>query len=109
MTKSVTLWRPISGWNGMYEISNKGQVRRHGFSNQGKTNIVYNFPQHSIKGHVDSDGTVSVKLSDGVNSRRCKVHTLLMAAFPSISEWDALELAEESNAPAKRAIAAKAK
>ena len=94
MKKTVTLWRPVLRWEDLYEISNKGSIRRRAISSQDHRNVVYHFPERIIRGHVNANGTVSVRLTDGVNIQQHQVHKLLMDAFPSISEWDALEIAE---------------
>jgi len=94
MKKTVTLWRPVKHWEDLYEISNKGSIRRRPLSSQDHKNVVYHFPERIIRGHVNENGTVSVRLSDGGTTQQHQVHKLLTEAFPSISEWDALEIAE---------------
>lgn len=64
------IWKDIDGYNGLYQISNKGNVRR--VSNQGT---------RSLKSSPDTNGYLQVKLSlNGCPSQK-SIHKLVAVAF----------------------------
>ena len=64
MSKEV--WRPVVGYEGLYEVSNKGQVRKRG----GNT----------LK-QISRSGYLCVNLANGTTVKDCKVHRLVAQAF----------------------------
>ena len=61
-------WRDIEGYEGIYQVSDMGNVR----------NIKYNRP---LKPMLDSDGYLQVDLYRKGKGKRFKVHRLVAAAF----------------------------
>ena len=68
----MEIWKPIDGFNGVYEVSNFGNVRNTNWRGQGYRNV---------KQHLDKDGYLRVGLC--VNNRKCMkyVHRLVAIAF----------------------------
>ena len=74
-------WKPVVGWEGLYEVSNLGNVRsldRVVASSYGAT--------RTVKGKIltqsnDRDGYLWVNLKDGARRTRKSVHSLVMGAF----------------------------
>lgn len=66
-------WRDISGWEGLYQVSNLGQVRSIFYHCSHKTRIM-------IQGH-DKNGYCRVCLKNNGNRRYCTVHRLVAEAF----------------------------
>lgn len=66
------IWKPISDFNGRYEISNLGRVKSFAQSKDGK--IIHSTP--------DGKGYMMVKLYYGSQENKtCKVHRLVAEAF----------------------------
>lgn len=97
----VHRWRPIEDdridWDGKYEISNKGRIRRLEYT----TSTGITFRERILKGTLHDDHTVSVRLLDETAEpykwHFRYVHELLHKTWPSISEWDALDIAEDEH------------
>lgn len=72
-------WRPVPGWDGVYEVSDQGRVRSLDRVLTTATG------QRNWRGRVhrldtDKDGYPCIKLG-GANGKRAAVHQLVMAAF----------------------------
>lgn len=73
------IWEPIKGYEGLYEVSNLGRVKRLPYSIIGKG--IRNFKGGILKGSIARNGYVRVTLTkDGVN-RFFHVHRLVAEAF----------------------------
>lgn len=66
-------WKDIKGYEGLYQVSNLGRVKRL-FKNN-KSNI--------LKGKIDKDGYNEVILSQHQTKKFCRVHRLVAEAFIS--------------------------
>lgn len=73
-------WRPIPGWEGLYEVSSYGRVRSHGrVVKRGRGEWLK--PGRILRGAIDRYGRPIVGLSrDGVSSTQV-VHQLVLIAF----------------------------
>lgn len=71
--KDDEIWKPIVGYEGRYEVSNKGRVRSLNFRNTGKFGIRRLFQ--------DSNGYPILALYDGKSHKRERVHRLVARAF----------------------------
>lgn len=68
-------WKPIVGYESLYEVSNKGNVRSL------KNNRGPRKTPRAVKGQVTHDGYVRVGLSKNGTVTRRKVHQLVLEAF----------------------------
>jgi hypothetical protein len=78
---TAPVWRPVPGFEGLYEVSDAGQVRRLVFSNQHGT-----FPRarpRNIVGGLNRDGyrVVNLVRRDGTKQQAVRVHRLVLLAF----------------------------
>lgn len=64
------IWCPIKGYEGIYEVSDKGRVRSLKY---GKERI--------LKQRRDKDGYIQVDLYKNCDQKTCKVHRLVAQAF----------------------------
>lgn len=72
-----TEWRPIPGYEGLYEVSSAGQIKRTG-SGHGAT------PGRILRQRVHANGYLHVGLRDAQRCRRVvTVHSLVLSAFES--------------------------
>lgn len=76
------VWKDIKGYEGWYQVSNLGQVKRlkKVHFNHGKENIVER--EHILTPTTDKNGYLVVILSNkGENRKHVKVHRLVAEAF----------------------------
>ena len=64
-------WLPVDGYNGMYEVSDKGSVRSLHRANS----------PHILAQHTDDIGRKSVALWKNGSEKRIRVHRLVLTAF----------------------------
>lgn len=73
-----TEWRPIPGYEGIYEVSNKGDVRRLAHINQKGMSL----RERALSPGKVTSGHLQIALSDHQGKRtRHMVHALVLAAF----------------------------
>lgn len=82
--RTVEIWRPISGYEGYYEVSNEGRIRSLGrTTNQnnhgGETTAHYK--GKVLTGRADSRGYKTVHISKNGTARRLLVHRVVAEAF----------------------------
>lgn len=65
------VWKDIEGYEGLYQVSNLGRIRR--FFKNGKENILI--------GSKDKDGYIEVILSRNQKKKQCRLHRLVASAF----------------------------
>jgi len=70
---NIEIWRPIKGYEGLYEVSNFGQVRNLNHRKENKLRI--KTPQ------VSRNGYLTIALFKGGVGRRFFVHRLVAVAF----------------------------
>ena len=78
------LWRPVVGYEDLYEVSNQGRVKS--LYREVRTPYrgdvrVRSTPEKILKGEVDRDGYAKVRLSKEGKSKKYMVHALVAAAF----------------------------
>jgi hypothetical protein len=73
----MTVWTPISGYEGMYEVSNEGQVR----SVERQDNLGRIVHKRILSPTNNGHGYLSVQLCDGETKVRHYVHRLVAEAF----------------------------
>ncbi len=67
------IWKPIKGYEGLYDVSNYGRVRSHNYQKKGITQILQ---AHASKGYY-----VKVGLRKDDKMRYYRVHRLVAIAF----------------------------
>lgn len=77
----MEIWRDIKGYEGWYQVSNKGRVKRlkkiH--FNHGKKNVIHR--EHILSPQSDRKGYQTVIISNGINRKHVKIHRLVAEAF----------------------------
>ena len=66
-------WKPVVGYEGLYEVSDWGRVKSLNFNNTGKEGM--------LKPNPNGKGYLCVGLCNNGNQETCKVHILVMRAF----------------------------
>lgn len=80
-------WRDIAGYEGLYKVSNRGEVMRMAQDIIGKYGDVYHKPEHLLKpsqGGKDAhngNGYLQVHLFKNGNMKTQKIHKLVAEAF----------------------------
>ncbi len=72
-------WIPIAGWESLYEVSNKGRVRRlDSVTSDGRS-----WKSRVLKPYLNKkrEGYLRVRLQDGKRYKRCLVNRLVGEAF----------------------------
>ena len=84
-TAAVEEWRPIEGWEGLYEVSNMGRVRSLDRYQIRSTPRTMDFYQHYfgriLKPRINKKGYHVVMLQLHKNFKRCLVSRLVAKAF----------------------------
>lgn len=87
MQKSEEIWKPVKGYEGLYEVSNKGRVKRLERDIIYKNGKKYHRKEKILKASSDTCGYLHVNLVDNENNRKLlKVHRLVAKTFISNSE-----------------------
>lgn len=71
-----TVWRPVAGWAGIYEVSNMGQLAR--VTRKGH---IVQYGRKVLAGSPQSSGHIAVHLTYQGRRRRTHVHVLVAEAF----------------------------
>ena len=74
------IWKPIPGYEGLYEVSNKGQVKRLEIIPSRKNGRKYHGKERIIKSNL-CQGYLAVNLYNGNKHKFLKVHRLVAEAF----------------------------
>lgn len=77
MDKQEEIWRPVKGYEGLYEVSNRGRVRSVDRWVTGKDGKKYFYKGQTLKPRVDEDGYLLVTLSRNGKKRTFQVHRLV--------------------------------
>ena len=81
-------WRDIKGYEGLYQVSNYGRVKRNNSlvnSKNGSKRIV---KEHVIKQYVENSGYLYCILSINSRIKKFFIHRLVARACPEIcGEW----------------------
>ena len=93
MEKQEELWRPVVGYEGLYEVSNLGRVKSLNYRRTGKEGILKSWP--------DDEGYLQVNLFKKGKRETNKVHIFVMRAFngecPEGYEVDHIDWNPENN------------
>ena len=85
--KEEEIWEPISGYEGLYEVSNKGQVKSLERDIIRKNGRKYHVKEKILKGILDKGGYHIVHLHDNKGIwKHLKVHRLVAETFISNPE-----------------------
>ena len=74
-------WLPVVGYEGLYEISDLGQVKSLARKVKAKTNVIRNVPTKIMRQIVNKNGYMSVNLSGIGPQWRVSTHIILARAF----------------------------
>lgn len=79
----IEIWKDIDGYNGIYQVSNLGNVKSVERYRKGKNNNVVYVPEHLLKGKVDKDGYINIALCTGKHKtmKFYRIHRLVAMAF----------------------------
>lgn len=72
----MTIWKPVDGFDGYYEVNNLGNVRSVRYNHKGK--MIYS---RSVKPFVKSNGYLGMVLSKQSYRTNCLIHRLVATAF----------------------------
>lgn len=75
------VWKDVMGYEGLYEISSFGSLKRLKRTTLGKNGVEYNYPELIIKGDYDKDGYIRTTMSKNKNKKTKKLHRLVAEAF----------------------------
>ena len=93
MVKQEELWRPVVGYEGLYEVSDWGRVKSLNYRRTGKEGILKSWP--------DDEGYLQVNLFKKGKRETNKVHIFVMRAFngecPEGYEVDHIDWNPENN------------
>lgn len=77
----VEIWKPVSGYEGMYEVSDEGRVRSLDRVVKGRVGNNRLFPGKILSPETTYQGYKRVRLSREGKTRRFTVHSLVAQAF----------------------------
>lgn len=67
------IWRPVRGYEGLYEVSNSGRIRSLNYNHTGKVEV--------LKGLKNKNGYLYVNLYKDGKQKRVLVHRIVWEAF----------------------------
>lgn len=86
--RSAEIWKPINGYNGVYDISSWGRVRTH--KRKGTD-------ERFLKLHKARNGYLMVSLHSNLGYKRKLVHRLVAEAFiPNLNEYPCVNHKDEN-------------
>lgn len=74
-------WKPIPGWEGLYEVSNFGDVKRLTFTHEHPKLKSRTYPEKLLKPRQSKTGYMRVSLCKNSKSKDHYVHALVLEAF----------------------------
>lgn len=80
MENLIEEWRPVVGFEGLYEVSNTQKVRSVGRCTVGKNGNVRNFNGKILSNSL-SNGYICYNLRDGKRGYKCYLHRIIAEAF----------------------------
>lgn len=80
-TSATENWKPVVGFEGLYEVSDQGRVRSLDHSTTGKDGRTRRYKGRVLVGSVDSSGRIQVVLSKEGKGHYRRVHRLVLEAF----------------------------
>lgn len=79
----IERWKAIIGFEGLYEVSELGKVKRLAYSKKSKLGNLFPVSEHILKPAKDGKGYLGVTLFKNGTPFRKKVHRLVAEAFVS--------------------------
>lgn len=75
------IWKPVVGYEGLYEVSNLGRVKGlFWLQPPSKNNVRFHY-ERILKGHINKKGYKSVNLTKNGKKKAYKIHRLVAMAF----------------------------
>lgn len=81
---SVEEWRPVPGYEGLYEVSFDGEIRSLDRVTVSKVGISRKFHGKTLAPREDADGYLEVNLYRGSKGKTAKVHRVVCEAFHGV-------------------------
>ena len=78
------IWKDIKGYEGLYQVSNKGNVKSLNYNRTGEERI--------LRPWVDNNEYLRVKLYRKGNCKKLLVHRLVLMAFAPINNMDKFDV-----------------
>lgn len=84
-------WRPVPGYEGLYEVSDEGRVKRLARATEGRPGVVMHFPEEMVEGTVTGFGYHRFFLTRDGRRKSEFGHVLVLSAFvgPRPAEMEA--------------------
>ena len=92
-------WLSVVGYEGLYEVSDHGQVRSVDREVVFSNGRVYQYPSHVLSPFIDKDGYRRVQLSSSGKTRKFFVHRLVLSAFTPTDGWETLQVRHGDDTP----------
>lgn len=91
------VWKDVVGYEGLYEISSFGRLKRLKRTTPGKDGVEYNYPESINKGDYDKDGYIRTTMSKNRKKKTKKLHRLVAEAFiPNPNNYPEVNHLDES-------------
>ena len=74
-------WKDVSGYEGLYQVSNLGNVKALEREVLGKDGKIYHYKERILKSFYNDTGYLHVALHKNGKRKTCKVHRLVAQAF----------------------------
>ena len=81
MSELVEVWKPIMGYEGLYEVSNLGNVRSLDRMGKGRGNSMKLHKGKLLNPCYDNNGYLCVVLSKNGKAKKVRLHQLIAQAF----------------------------
>lgn len=75
------IWKPIPGYEGLYEASSFGRIKSLYKEAKGRNGFIRKLPEKILKPIIKHDGYCMVMLYKDGNVKRCYVHRLILISF----------------------------
>jgi len=77
----MEIWKDVKGYEGLYQVSNKGNVKAYPRTSIGGFGAVNYRPEHYMKQYQTKIGYLTVRLSKNQKGKNITVHRLVAEAF----------------------------
>lgn len=86
-----TIWKDVKGFEGLYEVSNKGEVRAKE-RNLPIRDFTRKFHGHDMKPYDDTHGYLQIDLHKNKKRYKCKIHRMVMETFNPVRGYKNLDV-----------------